>query len=177
MRRVWALTSGDYSAYTVAAIFATRELAEAEVALNPDTDERAWVADGYEIEEFWLVESPPQDAVRLVASYPPSSVGYREYAARSWSLDHQEPCKVELQPTAYHSRPSWSLTVSGTDIERCRKVFSEERAQMLAMPWTVMPAEDLRRAVEAMDGSRIKISETGRYAITSDGRAERIEDL
>lgn len=123
MVKVYLATTGEYSDYRVVRVFANRADAEA----YPIADD---------IEEYELTEGP---------------VDVRPWHEITWRLNDREPEQThELRDFDGHpnncihrlcssyGRPH-ALTVEGWDLTRVQKVFSEQRAQYVAM-------QDLKRA-------------------------------
>ena len=130
-KTIWAVSSGEYSDYTVNLIFEAKDDAERYAA---------GMGEGYDVEEFELVPSgmPFTTWKRL-------TVSWRERPFLSWEpnpAEREESCssiqKTEPMPQPKVSKGIWSgfgshkacgyLTVQGDDHERVRKVFTEQLA-------------------------------------------------
>lgn len=125
--KVWLATSGEYSDYRIEHVFARQEDAEAY--------EGADRVEEYEVREgpvemrprhtlMWRAHRPDGegDSLQLAnpfeSTWPQDFDGRPEYAAHHWDGPPQRTGPV--------------LTVEGWDLQRVRKVYSEQRAQYLA---------------------------------------------
>ncbi|MCP9947234.1 hypothetical protein [Actinomadura madurae] len=117
--KVWIATSGSYSDYRIEAVFAREEDARA-FELGEDFEEYE-VHDGpLEVRDWWTLRWFPQGqagADPYETSDRRAFDGHPNYARHEWLKD---------------SRHVPHLIVQGWDLERVRKVFSEQRAQWLA---------------------------------------------
>jgi hypothetical protein len=125
-KTMWAIASGEYSDYSVSAVFATEELAEQAVeAANQD---REW--DRYRIEELPYFDRPARTRVRYTHSLmsdgnsaesgevvPEWSGWGEEIQGFTWAYNAGSPYVSRL------------VTVSGYDKEQVDKAFSERVAQ------------------------------------------------
>lgn len=122
---VWVATEGDYSDYHILGIFATEEAAKAAVE-RPD---RKSYYSTPSIEEWPLLAS--LERVPYLALY---------CTTPAWGEPMHEPWQVEetsdlLWPGAYNDYPfrksvgDRSIRVSGTEVEKVKKVFYDLVAQ------------------------------------------------
>lgn len=146
--QVWLLTAGSYSAYHVVGAFANEAEAQAVLAVLGDTYddyavESVPVLSGVTVEQLWTElacsmtiywhgrthehegEPVTQSVVR---GLPGGDVPY---------VRKRPPAlKVEILATEQGYTLGVNLRVYGTDLERVRKVFSEQRAMLIADPAT-----------------------------------------
>jgi hypothetical protein len=150
--RLYALTSGEYSDYRVLAVFMSRDHAEAAAALDVEIDGSGYGAANEIRETIPYFIEPAREGVQIkgqfhvkdgavVGSYP-----REETRVGEWVLERSGPCAAYL----VHNGQSWFwLKVEGLDVERCRKVYSEKRAQLVAQPWVAMSNDEIAAAVGA----------------------------
>jgi hypothetical protein len=128
MGKVYLVTSGEYSDYCVLKAFAR--------------EEDAWAYPfGDDVEEFELHAGPVEVRTWHTIRWwpdPPSGPGYRGDEPNPY--EHREQRDFDGNPN--HARHEWTtppnpynpraLIVQGWELERVRKVYSEQRAQYLA---------------------------------------------
>ncbi len=123
--KVYLATSGEYSDFRVQQVFARREDAEAYDL-------------GDDVQEFELRDGPVETRIEHRLYWNPQIEDREETAtamANPWfateRLDFDgQPHRVEHQWN--HGARGSNLTVKGWELERIRKVYSEQRAQHLA---------------------------------------------
>lgn len=123
--KVYLATAGEYSDYRVVQAFARREDAEAYV-LADDVEEFE-VADGpIEVRSWhclrWDPATPDAPATRRHAANPAEWDYRRDFDGRPKWTEH----------SWNSSQHGTFLNVQGWDLERVRKVYSEQRAQHIA---------------------------------------------
>lgn len=129
---IWAITQGEYSDYGVVAIMASKELAEEYAALHQGSGRY----DTYRVEEFDFLDSVPEHVpVLTITCYVGGLYKNKDVTERIENVlvsDNPKSCTHN----AYYSQygKDISITVRGTDFERVRKVFSEQRAIALTDP-------------------------------------------
>jgi hypothetical protein len=135
MRKVWAVSRGEYSDYYVAGLFETESLAQEVAGLRDDA----------RVEEFFLWEEKPPVVseleldVDLKAGKPTPAV--RERIINHVGYDGMVPVAPDSDGYVYVTQPSqnifsgavWNGSVSvlehGTDFQRVRKAFNEKLMQ------------------------------------------------
>lgn len=146
---IWLLTAGDYSSYAVVGAFRTEAEAQAvaeaianddnydryqveEVpVLGPITTELLWTEVSCSMTIFWHGRigwehlGDPTTTTRLRGL--PGGDDDRERTPPA-------PLTIEIDPTEHGYTLGVSLHVYGTDLERVRKVYSEQRAMLVADP-------------------------------------------
>ncbi len=149
--KVWLLTDGSYSSYHVVGAFATEAEAlairdalrdsiedlgvESVPVLTGLTVEHLWSSLSLSCTIYWhgrlVGERYNDDApftFSVVHGLPDDEDQYREPAPA--------PLTIDLSPTEQDYTLGVHLRVHGTDIERVRKVYSEQRAILVADPAT-----------------------------------------
>lgn len=139
---VWFLSEGSYSDYCVHGVFRTEEAALTVKRLL-EGREKNWRE--YRVEESVLLDGYVNDVAVLTLQAIVSTDG-SVWLAEPRTMDDLEvgipyrsegPCRVIVRPGTL--RPgglaATELIVRGTDHERCQKVFSERRAQILSDPF------------------------------------------
>lgn len=130
-KTIWGVTQGSYSDYHVVAIMASKKLAEEYVALHDETD----YYDGYRVEEFDFLDAVPEHVpVLTLTSYVGGSYerDFQERIENELVNDNPKPCTHSVWYNQYSK--NINIHVKGTDFERVRKVFSEQRAIALTDP-------------------------------------------
>ncbi len=123
--KVYLATSGEYSDYRVRQVFARREDAEAYGL-------------GEDVEEFELREGPVETRLEYHlywSSWIPDREATLTAMANPWTgsdrLDFDDrPDRVDHRWT--EGRYGRQLDIRGWDMDRIRKVYSEQRAQHIA---------------------------------------------
>lgn len=125
--KVYLATAGEYSDYGVVHVFARREDAEA-YSLADDVEEFEVREGPIEVRTWhflmWEPAIPDRPASTTAAANPLEHSDERDYDGRPKHVEHRWD---ERRP---YGRTS--LTVQGWDLERVRKVYSEQRAQYIA---------------------------------------------
>ncbi|UVT31346.1 hypothetical protein SEA_MARCIE_84 [Microbacterium phage Marcie] len=141
-KTMWAISSGSYSDYRVEAVCESKEIAEATAAKMNLIDQRGY--DSYDIEELPVID----ESVHKVIVYRMNVVildagGTREerdYQGTQWAHDDDAPEVAWRWVRApYIAAIGGRLEVWGTDQERVRKVFGDQRAAFMA--------DDARRSI------------------------------
>jgi hypothetical protein len=133
---MYALSQGDYSDYRVLAICETKEAAEAAAAKINQLEGRGYYEVG--IEEIAVVdESVHRTLVHHISIeiLDDGTAGVEFSTERNiWSYDLQEipAAKWRWVRAPYIQDRGGRLDVHGTDLERVRKVFGEQRAALMA---------------------------------------------
>ena len=126
MTTVWLATSGEYSDYRVQHVFAREEDARA-YELADDVQERVLQDGPVEVRTWheldWRTWIPGRDGDSSRNANPYWSSGRKDFDGRESHTEHH------WLETIYGPR----LQVGGWDLERVRKVYSEQRAQHLAL--------------------------------------------
>lgn len=159
MKEMWAITSGSYSDYRVHAICDSEATAEKIVArANKGGNER------YMVESFSFVDDPEISMVDILHisvniwdNGTQDAVSER-YSAE-WPFDSTyglADCFWRWVRAPIHGGRGGRLDVWGTDHERVRKVFGDQRAMFLV--------DDAMRAKKELHGSR-----STRFHETDDG--------
>lgn len=132
MNTVWAVTQGAYSDYHVVAIMASKELADEYVALHLHND----YYDGYRAEEFDFLDSVPEHIPVLFISerINGNNSEPNERIVNVLVSDNPKNCTHDTYFNKHYNPKTMSLNVKGTDFDRVRKVFSEQRAIALTDP-------------------------------------------
>lgn len=143
MSVVWAVSHGDYSDYSVQAIFATKEVAEEYVA-RLNALEKSYVSDDdYRIEEFPFYAQMPRVItiwhVSQQVFHNPSSFrnpnddsppDMRIWASAHIGDDEAPPFWVHTYPRSGVYSPS--VEARGVDKERCIKSVADRIARLRA---------------------------------------------
>lgn len=124
--KVYLATSGEYSDYCVKQVFARREDAEAYDL-------------GDAVEEFEVQEGPVETRIeyrlywntRIEDREASATAGANPWIAKERLDFDGQPRRVEHQWN-HHAQYGSTLTVKGWDLDRIRKVYSEQRAQYIA---------------------------------------------
>ncbi|UDL15452.1 hypothetical protein SEA_PEPE25_77 [Microbacterium phage Pepe25] len=137
-KSAWAISSGDYSDYQVSAICESKEIAEAVAAkMNLLEGKGPGYYGGYEVEEIPLVD----ESIHRVTVYRMhveifDAGGTREerhWGTQKWSFEPDAPEVAWRWVRApYIAARGGRLEVWGTDRERVRKVFGDQRAMLMA---------------------------------------------
>jgi len=139
--KVWLVTSGIYSDYKVERVFARKEDAEMYVTGVPSDDDDEYDSDGRRVDEYDLIESLG-DRVEVLELHEEVIGAHpgdlRETVRTYWTVPDADEIKALPACKCYDPRKSKyssaiRVSASGTDHERVRKVFSEKRAQAVAM--------------------------------------------
>lgn len=125
-RKVYLATSGEYSDYRVLHVF-TREEDAREYKLGEDVEERELHDGPVEVRVWhsldWRSWTPEKQGSAYVVGNPDEEHELRDFDGREGHCEHhweRFPDRKAL------------LTVSGWDLDRVRKVYSEQRAKYLA---------------------------------------------
>lgn len=125
--KVWLATSGEYSDYGVDHVFARREDAEAYEGAD-------------RVEEFELREGPVEMRPWHTLVWNPE-LGDRERTSLALENPYGSSWPQDFDGREGHAEHRWNmppatigpvLYVEGWDLQRVRKVYSEQRAQYLA---------------------------------------------
>ena len=125
--KVYVATSGEYSDYRIAHVFARRE--DADAYQGADQTEEYEVRDGpVEMRPkhglIWSPGIPDREATSLALANPHESSWPEDFDGDERNVSH-----TWLGPP---QRTDPVLQVRGWDLQRVRKVYSEQRAQHLA---------------------------------------------
>ena len=125
--KVYLATSGEYSDYRIEHVFAREE--DADAYQGADRTEEREVREGpvemrYRHYLMWTPELGDRDGDSLRLANPYESHGMEDYDGRPDRAVH----RWDMPPVA----TSPVLRVEGWDLQRVRKVYSEQRAQYLA---------------------------------------------
>ena len=127
---VWVVSSGEYSDYRVWCALATKDDAEALAArCNAASD--AWTT--YRVESLPTVSPDIQQVQVLYLSCTVTDDGtvidQERHLRVMWPFQCEEP---PLQWSCYRTSNGCRLSVSGSDTERVRKVYSERKAWLMS---------------------------------------------
>lgn len=127
-KSAWAVSSGEYSDYSVSAVFATKELAEQAVTEANGDENRLYLM--YEVQESPYFDRPARMRIRYTHSLTSDETSTeRKEIVPEWNGWGEEITGftwAHLSGTPYVSQ---LVTVSGYDKERVDKAFSERVAQ------------------------------------------------
>ena len=123
-KKVWVVTSGDYSSYTLRAVCATKEVADAYYNAKPDY---------FDVDDFILEETPP--IIYEVITY--RAIWRNHNRSEPPPRINQVVGDIDPHPVldVNHSKVdvnNYFLYASGTDLERVGKVFTERKAMIQA---------------------------------------------
>lgn len=138
---VWALSKGEYSDYSVVAIFATKR--QAEAAQREAKNQPVEFGDDYRVESFpFFAEdaSPPMVVTRYerhVDIMDDGSTGKeRNSSHREWEFDQLYRCgrrpSVRFVRAPVHHDKGGRLEVRGTDEQAVAQAFSDNLARIRA---------------------------------------------
>lgn len=127
-KSAWAVSSGEYSDYSVSAIFATKELAEQAAAEANGEKKRSYVM--YEVQEFPYFDRPARMRIRYTHSLMSDGTSTeRKEIVPEWNGWGEEIMGFTWAHLAGSQYVSQLVTVSGYDKEQVDKAFSERVAQ------------------------------------------------
>jgi hypothetical protein len=130
MTTVYLATSGEYSDYRVQHVFARREDAES-YALGEDVEERELQEGPVEVRDWhqlnWRPGHPDREGTDAHVSNPWHFTSQRDYDGRAAHVQHRWLTHAQFQPATE------VLIVEGWDLERVRKVYSEQRTMHIAV--------------------------------------------
>jgi putative lipase involved disintegration of autophagic bodies len=125
--KVYLATSGEYSDYGVRRVFARYEDAEA-YELADNVEEYELTEGPMEVRTWhhllWWPDLPDREQTSSAAANPSFSTERRDFDGHPDNVVHQ----WHIGP---HHLPA-RLGISGWDLDRIRKVYSEQRAQYIA---------------------------------------------
>lgn len=138
MSTIWGVSQGSYSDYGVVAIFATKDLAEEYARIQNENSTSSY--DQYEVEEFAFIESLPEHRIVLTVHGRLGAAAYgpREDTAVDWDGNAPD-CQVHEFDDYGFQGFHLSVSVTGTDHERVRKVYTERIMQGKTDPRVVNP--------------------------------------
>jgi len=123
--KVYLATAGEYSDYRVVRVFARKEDAEAYELAN-DVEEYELTEGPIEVRRWhtlgWCPWIPDREATGMAAANPFWGNEMRDYDDQPRNVIHK------WQDDRFGRR----LAVEGWDLDRIRKVYSEQRAQFIA---------------------------------------------
>ena len=127
----WMIVSGEYSDYSVHAVCTDPEVAR-QLAASLRTP---WGRD-CTVEPIELYDEMPPITLSLT------------YDCRCDDPDdsEEEETRIGAQPLRVTSL-GYALKVEGSDHERVRKVYSERRAKLIALPWLTMSVAEIAEAL------------------------------
>ncbi|HET9968511.1 MAG TPA: hypothetical protein VFQ68_09760 [Streptosporangiaceae bacterium] len=125
--KVYVATSGEYSDYRIAHVFARRE--DADAYQGADRTEEYEVREGpVEMRPWhtltWATEIPDREATSMALANP-----FEQSWPKDFDGDERNVSHAWFGPP---HRTGPVLQVEGWDLARVRKVYSEQRAQHLA---------------------------------------------
>ena len=135
MSSLWAVTKGSYSDYRVLCICDSKERAK-RIASLPAKD--SW-SDDRNVEEILFFDRDPVTVTTYSISEELLDDGtthaYREDIRSEWEFDmlypeRNRPAIWRWVRAPYIENRGGRLDVSGTDLERVRKVFSDRKAML-----------------------------------------------
>lgn len=140
---MWVISQGEYSDYRVLAICASKELADAQVALITGGEDSYGAA---RVEEMMFLAEVVQPVVSLALSvtiWDDGATSHERESMRSdWPWEfYGGPVSWRWVRAPIHNGKGGRLDVNGTDLERVRRVFSDRRAELLATPSMAMRKE------------------------------------
>lgn len=125
---VFVVTNGEYSDYRITGLYSTRELAEAAVAHDTNTDN--WYGDST-IEEWFLDNGPT-----IPDSYKLFAIEMRKDGSvtRSEEEDCQSPTFQAAKRFRHHNSPgdAWVFRVVAKHLQHAIKIVNEKRVQYIA---------------------------------------------
>lgn len=134
----WVVSSGSYSDYRVLCVCDTEERANL-VAASLRGDSEGWRSDAV-VEKLPLVDSDPEKIAILrlttVISDSGSTTDTTERVEHEWSFDTTYPLvRVAWRwvRAPIYNNTGGRLEVYGCDFEAVRRVFSDRRAQLIAV--------------------------------------------
>ncbi len=136
--RIWVLSTGSYSDYSVVAAFPTKALAEAAMNANATLDEELWSGNTYRVESLPLFIEPPQIVTTYSLSAEISDNGTvrlsPERTRREWEFDqlYQSGPRpfVRFVRAPVHKDKGGRLDVHGTDQRAVEQAFSDNVARI-----------------------------------------------
>lgn len=138
-RKVWAITTGAYSDYSVRALFSSKRAAKQAAEAN-NKDEDGWHRDT-EIEVFYLYDEVPVKVTEFfyqVEIWDDGRVtNERNHATTClpwnhlWGLPKARPDVRYVRAPMYRDKGG-RLEVRGTDEQAVKQAFSDNKARLLA---------------------------------------------
>lgn len=126
-KKVWAVSTGEYSDYRVLCVAPTKKAAEA--IAEGYNEAEASVYSRAEVQEMLYLTEPAQPTRELiVAGQEHDAYRSSESLFMRWPWEYAPTCRAVVFGSGKHK----GLRVEGTDHERVRKVYSEKRAALLA---------------------------------------------
>lgn len=137
-RKMWAVSTGTYSDYRVMCVCPTEDDAGA-VAAKFNLDGQHWCT--ARVESFPIITADVEQ--KLVATFMENlwddgrTTDRRENVRYVWPFDYhgdEPPVRWRWVRAPVHQGQGGRLEVTGTDLERVRRVFSDKRAEIIATP-------------------------------------------
>lgn len=133
MKNVYAITSGEYSDYSVHCVCPTKEDAD-QVAEKLNSIKEAY-RDSFMVLELPMVTGDIEKYTVLYITEPIYDNGVPSTAQETEDTDYHLHDAPRVQWRWFRgSGPYGTLHVWGRDVKRVRKVFSEKRAAIVAAP-------------------------------------------
>lgn len=155
-KQVWRVSKGEYSAYEVVALFDNEQAANDFIK----SDDHLYVEEPMPVLST-LPDPVPWITINISLSRDltkadaPIDVSYQETEHNGYPGLTEVPPALHVNRYVHSTRyvPVVAIVVEGTDIDRCRKVASEKRANALAEFSIIVTAERERQIAMQREGA------------------------